>query len=244
VGAAKAAFRLARRNAEAPRRPWQRAGVYALYVVVGYVFVLGPLTTRARGELLETFVVPSASMAPTVLPGDRVLADKTVGNVGGLKIWRGAIAVFVYPNDRSAMFVKRIVGLPGDRIELDGRRVVVNGKDLSAGEVPPSEVAAAQPAVAAVAAREGLVIGRERGDQGTYEVLWPRDATTPPESPTTFVVPGGQVFVLGDNRSRAVDSRRFGTVPLADVKAVVRQVWFSSHAGDGIRWGRIGKLLQ
>jgi signal peptidase I len=155
--------------------------VYGLYVAVGYVFVLAPFTSLARDRYLETFVVPSASMAPAILPGDRLFADKTVGQVGGAKLERGAIVVFVYPNDRTLIFVKRVAGLPGDRIELDGQ---------------------------------------------------------------SFVVPSGQIFVLGDDREKALDSRRFGTVPLSDVKAVARQVWFSSHAGEGVRWSRIGHVLR
>jgi len=50
--------------------------------------------------------------------------------------------------------------------------------------------------------------------------------------------------VLGDNRGASVDSRRFGTVPVADVKGVARQVWFSASADDGVRWDRLGKLLS
>ncbi|HET7543786.1 MAG TPA: S26 family signal peptidase [Polyangiaceae bacterium] len=57
-----------------------------------------------------------------------------------------------------------------------------------------------------------------------------------------FVVPDGHVLVLGDNRAASVDSRRFGTVPVADVKAVARQVWFSISR-DGVRWERLGKVL-
>jgi signal peptidase I len=222
VCSAAAAFRRASQPGPA-RQPWQRGGVYALYFVAGYLFVLSPLTARARGELLETFVIPSASMAPTVLPGDRILADKTVGTQGGAKLWRGALALFVYPNDRTSIFIKRIVGLPGDRVELGCGQLVVNGRDVSVGK------------------------SRERGDQGDYEVQWAGDDRghlAPPEPTLTVVVPPGQAFVLGDNRAAAVDSRRFGTVPLSDIKGIARQIWFSSHPGAGIRWGRVGKLLH
>ena len=65
-----------------------------------------------------------------------------------------------------------------------------------------------------------------------------------PPASSTFIVPDGQVYVLGDNRAAALDSRRFGTVPLADIEAIARQVWFSAHRGDGVRWSRIGKVLQ
>jgi signal peptidase I len=217
------ACRLARKPGPA-RQPWQRWGVYALYIVAGYLFVLSPLTARARGELLETFVVPSASMTPGILPGDRILADKTVGSVGGARLWRGALAIFVSPNDRTSIFIKRVVGLPGDRIELGQGRLVVNGRDVAVGS------------------------DREQGDRGDYEVRWPREEADvrglAPEPPLSLVVPPGQAFVLGDNRAAAVDSRRFGTVPLSDVKGIARQIWFSSHAGAGVRWSRVGKLLH
>jgi signal peptidase I len=223
VCSAAAAFRRASQPGPA-RQPWQRGGVYALYFVAGYLFVLSPLTARARGELLETFVIPSASMVPTVLPGDRILADKTVGTRGGAKLWRGALALFVYPNDRTSIFIKRIVGLPGDRVELGRGQLVVNGRNVSVG------------------------LSRERGDQGDYEVQWPGDDGAGhlpvPEPTLTLVVPPGQAFVLGDNRAAAIDSRRFGTVPLSDIRGIARQIWFSSHPGAGVRWGRVGKLLH
>lgn len=225
---------------------WRRPGVYLLYATIGYALVLAPSTAYVRGSLLESFVVPTGSMMPTILPGDRILADKRVGRRGGVKVWRGAVAVFIYPNDRTSVFIKRVIGLPGDRIDIDEARLRVNGKD-AVSEGGDSEIATLSP--------PGLRLARERGERGDYWVLWPVDegprggtpGSAPPAAPpaaSSFVVPDGQVFVLGDNRAAAVDSRRFGTVPLADIQAVARQVWFSSHRGEGVRWGRIGTLLR
>jgi signal peptidase I len=228
---------------------WRRPGVYLLYATIGYALVLAPSAAYVRGNLLETFVVPTGSMMPTILPGDRILADKRVGRRGGVKVQRGTLAVFIYPNDRTSVFIKRVIGLPGDRIDIDGPRLRVNGKDAAS--------AGGDPDFATTSALLGLRLSRERGDRGDYQVLWPTDGgapdgrpnaasapSVPPASPSSFVVPDGQVFVLGDNRAAAVDSRRFGTVPLADIQAVARQVWFSSHRGEGVRWGRIGTLLR
>jgi len=221
------AYRRARRLPAAPLRPWQRPGVYLLYAVGAAVFVLAPLTTGVRDGVVETFVVPSASMTPTVLPGDRILADKTVGQRGGTRLWRGALAVFVSPNDRSLMYIKRVIALPGDRVDIDGDGVRVNGRALATGEGAPAGLA------------------REHGDRGPYTVV-PRAAGD--AGPVHLSVPDGQVFLLGDNRGTSVDSRRFGTVPLADVKGVARQVWFSAgrggEYGSGVRWGRVGHVLQ
>jgi signal peptidase I len=232
---------------------WRRPGVYLLYAAVGYALVLAPSTAYVRGNLLETFVVPTGSMMPTILPGDRILADKRVGQRGGVKVWRGALAVFIYPNDRTSVFIKRVIGLPGDRIDVDGPRLRVNGKDV-ASQNGDSD-GGGDSELATISAPPGLRLARERGDGGDYHVLWPVDEgargghpgaslSPAPAAAASFAVPDGQVFVLGDNRAAAVDSRRFGTVPLADIQAVARQVWFSSHRGEGVRWGRIGTLLR
>jgi hypothetical protein len=115
----------------------------------------------------------------------------------------------------------------------------MNGRDLSSetdvfGDCEPRELAHQQCV-------------RERSDHGSYSVLWPVSGTNTSEAAReqrSWTVPNGQVFVLGDNRGTAVDSRSIGTVPLADVLGVARQVWFSRSPTGGVRWERIGRRLD
>jgi signal peptidase I len=230
------AWKCARRASEDdPPRPWQRPLVYAVSAVVAYLFVLAPLTSHARENLLETFKAPTASMLPAIFPGDRFLADKRVNRPGGIPLARGDVALFIYPDNRTNMFVKRIVGLPGDAIEIDGNRVRVNGRDLQGAEVHDLGDAIRNRLLG-----DHLAF-KESGDRGAYTVLWRKDAPTVRQS---LVVPSGQVFVLGDNRGSSLDSRRFGTVPMVDVKAVAKQVMVSFGGGEGMRWARLGKTIE
>jgi signal peptidase I, bacterial type len=223
------------RQADEELRPWQRPLIYLLAALIAYLFVLVPFTAYARDNLLETFQAPTASMLPTIVPGDRFLVDKRVNRSGGIPLARGDVALFVYPNNRTVTFVKRIIGLPGDAIEVDGMSIRVNGRELRGAEVRDL----GDPL------RDRLLADhwayRESGDRGAYTALWKKDAVT---GKLSFVVPNAQIFVLGDNRGASVDSRQFGVVPVADVKAVARQVLFSYSRGEGFRWSRLGKTIE
>jgi signal peptidase I len=236
VYSVKAAYRTAARLGDGfVPGPWNRGTVYFVVLVFGHLFVLSPLAGYAKGHLIETFKVPSASMLPTIMPGDRFFADKRAGHPGGVKILRGAIAVFLYPNDRTTLYVKRIIGLPGDRVEMDGTSVKVNDVEIRGEELRDLGDAALNRLL------DDHQAFRESADQGGYTVLWRKDGK---RERLSIVVPNGHVFVLGDNRDAAHDSRLFGTLPLADVTAVARQVWFSADAQDGIRLRRSGRRLD
>jgi signal peptidase I len=214
---------------------WNRGYVYFALFVFGHIFVFGSLASYVRRDLVETFKVPSASMMPSILPGDRFFADKRVGHAGGLKLWHGAIAVFQYPNDRTTMFVKRIIGLPGDKIEIDGTSVKVNGAEIRGEALHDPGNPMLGPLL------DSHVAYRESGERGNYIVLWRKDFE---HAKFALTVPNGQVFVLGDNRDASHDSRHFGVLSLADVTGVARQVWLSIDEHNGLRLRRTGTLLD
>jgi signal peptidase I len=206
------AWRVAKRSAAFKLQAWQLSGVYVLVLVVCGLVALPLLTMYVRTNQVEPFKIPSNSMAPTLLPGDFLFADKRY-NCPQCKhaVRRDDVAIFVYPNDRTMYFVKRIVALPGDRVELKNQQVFVNGTALPQRALSASNSAPNSPLTTA----------------------------SEPALAQDFVVAPGSVFVLGDNHASSKDSRQFGTVPLQDVVGHVRQIWFS-WGDDGVRWSRLG----
>lgn len=201
--------------------PYNRSYVYISVLFFGYFFVLNQLVTYTKTHLVELYYVPSTSMSPGLERGDYFFTDKNVNSPGcKRKIKRGDIATFVYPNDRTTTYVKRIIGLPGDKIEMSGTEVKVNGQSI---------------VQSTLSAKQDRQVLREKADSGeTYDVYWKLNS---PGSQLSVTVPDGQVFVLGDNRDEAYDSRKFGTLPLTDVIGVAKQVWFSL-ADAGLRIGK------
>ncbi|MCB1917384.1 MAG: signal peptidase I [Rhodocyclaceae bacterium] len=216
------AWRDGRRPGERPRQAWQTGGVYLLVFLVCNALVLPALITHVRAHHVASWRIPSESMAPGILRGDVLFADMSYNCPGcASAVQRGDVGIFTYPNDRTLVYIKRVIGLPGDRVRIDGHRVWVNGEALGG-----SSDAAGQ-------ADERLGAHRWRAD-------W-QDAEDVALAQT---VPPGAVFVLGDNRGHSKDSRHFGTVPLRDVVGRARQIWFSKDPGGGVRWSRIGRAVD
>lgn len=175
-----------------------------------------------RSAWADWVYVPSGSMNPTILEGDRVLVDK---HAYGLRVpWtlvhltpgqdptRGDIIVFDSPKDGTSL-VKRVVAVPGDTIALDNERLTVNG--IRAGYAP-GDAAALDRLVSSTRTEHPRVV-TESGIVGvTHNILLLPDRW----APSTFgplVVPPGEYFVLGDNRDNSADSRYIGFVPRRNI---------------------------
>ena len=220
------AYRAARRAPNPVIQPWQTSGLYTLVFISCALLVLPGLTLAMRAHLVQPFAIPSASMAPSLLPGDLVFADMHYNCPHCTAVRRGDVAIFTYPNDRTLYYVKRVVALPGDRVQILNHRVVVNGQGLSKVGSEPGQ-GGEQATLEGWAGKSWQV----QGQQALQD--WASEQTVPP----------GHVFLLGDNRAVSTDSRQFGAVPLADVVGRVRQIWFSR--GDGsVRWQRIGERVN
>jgi signal peptidase I, bacterial type len=178
-----------------------------------------------RTFVVQAFKIPSRSMVPTLLVGDHILVNKFIY---GVKVpflrktiipitnpQRGDIVVFIYPNDRSKDYIKRVIGVSGDKIEIKNKIIFINGKQYSDAY--------------------GIY-----SDNVIYPgSMQPRDnfgpVTVPPES----------LFVMGDNRDESADSRFWGFVDLKDVEGKAFIIYWSwNHEETNLRWQRLGNILH
>ncbi len=179
---------------------------------------------------VQAFKIPSGSMKPTLLIGDHLLVSKSsygiklpFSDVVVIPIGdpeRGDIVVFRFPEDRDKDFIKRIIGLPGETVEVRDKAVFINGKKLD----------------------------KDWGHYTDNVVLpagvRPRDNFGPVK------VPEDHYFVMGDNRDQSYDSRfwfggRGGFVPREDILGKAFIIYWSwTNQGFGVRWNRIGKILH
>jgi len=178
-----------------------------------------------RTFVVQAFKIPSGSMKPTLLIGDHILVNKFIYGVK-IPYWdktiipisepkRGDIVVFKFPEDPSKDFIKRVIGIPGDVIEIHNKQVYVNHK-----RVQPDPGVYTDPAI---------IPGS----------LQPRDNFGP------ITVPPESIFVMGDNRDHSYDSRFWGFVRWDALKGKAFIIYWSWDSEDfDVRWNRIAKLLK
>lgn len=197
------------------------------------------LALAIRTFVVQAFKIPSESMVPTLVVGDHILVNKFVygarlevpltqwslGRLPGLRMPRpGDVVVFIWPKDRSKDFIKRVIAVEGQTIEVRNNHVYIDGTPWDDPHARFHTDPDSQPRPRGRAACGSLPPGSGGADCGAY------------------TVPPGHVFVLGDNRDRSYDSRFWGPVPIEDIKGLALIIYWS---WDGVfgRWGRIGRLV-
>ncbi|APH71706.1 signal peptidase I [Aquibium oceanicum] len=194
-----------------------------------------------RTLLFQPFSIPSGSMRPTLLEGDYLFVTKWAygysrhslpfsPNIFEGRIWdtpptRGDVAVFKYPPNPSLDYIKRVIGLPGDRIQMRDGQLFINGEAVSrekTGEIDNPDITEVDRPVDVY--RETLPNGV------SYDTL---DITPNGISDNTreFVVPEGHYFMMGDNRDNSADSRVFGFVPEENFVGRANIIFFSIAGG-------------
>jgi signal peptidase I len=201
----------------------------------------GAIMLFAGTAIGQPFIVPSGSMEPTLMIGDEIAAAKYVygygrysAPIGVIPITgrvldhppeRGDIVVFALPRDPRQTYVKRVIGLPGDRIQMSGGRLFINGTEVPRRAVGPVTVSLGGVMVAATKYVETLPNGR------AHDII--KVAEGPLDDTAVFTVPAGNYFMMGDNRDNSLDSRvspdegGVGYVPAANLIGRVSRVLFS-----------------
>lgn len=228
-----------------PDKPRNRKSLKEELISLGWIVLI---VLSIRAFIIEPYKIPSASMVPTLLEGDHIFVSKYAYFVGipftKIKLFptgtprRGDVAVFLFPVDESVNFVKRIIGIPGDTLEVREGVVLVNDYPLVATEISPQD------------ALKDARIKNKNAFQKLYWETFPH-AEGFTEANTNFdmhyvlmdeanrnplnqyfnkiTVPPGHYFVMGDNRDKSLDSRSWGFVPQENLKGHASIIWWSIH---------------
>jgi signal peptidase I len=205
------------------------------------------LVLLIRAFLIQPYRVPSGSLEPTVLPGDFIVVNQfayglhlPVINTRFIKINEpkvGEIALFRWPSNPHIVFVKRVIGVPGDHISYKNKILTVNGKvasQLDIGmDLDQDPALAASPTVELKIENlptlaHKIFIRKGVNENGDFDI----------------VVPSNSYFMMGDNRDGSDDSRDWGFVPEENLIGKAFGIWMSWNVEtNSIRWDRIGKSI-
>lgn len=213
---------------QAKKSPREIILEYTKSIVIALILAL-----LIRAFIVQAFKIPSGSMIPTLLIGDHILVTKFTYDVKvpliDATIWhrnvpsRGDVIVFKYPLDPSKDFIKRVIGVPGDKVFIKNKHVYVNDRELNEPYVNHTDP---------------RILPAE---------LSPRDNMGPIE------VPPHSLFVMGDNRDESYDSRFWKFVDFSAVKGKAFIIYWSWNSNGHmslnpneffVRWNRIGHLIK
>ena len=222
-----------RLRADYELKDYNRWYVYVLLVLIVTGGGLGS-ALYMRGQTLEAFRVPAASCYPAIVPNDRILANKSAYKTEDPR--KGDLVVFINPENKRINFLKRVVAIAGDTVEIKDGELYVNDEKLQRRKLPQSTLDNIRIKVKGELL-QGEVFEEINGD-ARYKIFLtkpPHDKASPDFAKIT--VPDHHCFVLGDNRNLSRDSRHFGPVPLATIKGRADYLYWP--AKDWSRFGRI-----
>ncbi len=212
-----------KKDSQTTEKPAKKKG--ALRENIEAIIVAVILALFIRTFVVQAFKIPSGSMKETLLIGDHILVNKFIY---GVKIpfaktiiipvkepQKGDIVVFEFPEDPSKDFIKRVIAIAGDTVEIRNKKLFVNHKRVESSH------------------------GIYKDNKIFPAKIQPRDNFGP------IIVPKNKLFVMGDNRDYSYDSRFWGFVDLSAVKGKAFIIYWSWNKEEtGVRWNRLGDMLK
>ena len=230
-----------------------------------------------RSFIFEPFRIPSDSMMPTLLDGDFIIVNKFAY---GLRLpvinhkiipvgqpQRGDVVVFRYPRDPSVNYIKRLVGLPGDHVEVRSDRITINGQPVPFRIIAPyndgcyinmqlaeehigahvhQSLLCPVPLIPSQVTPVGCNRSESRGYYCGGEGGSAADALVSDGPAFETTVPPGNYFMMGDNRDNSEDGRVWGFVPEDNLVGKATRIWFNwdLKRTGGPKWGRLGSAIK
>jgi signal peptidase I len=210
-----------------------------------------------RSFIFESFKIPSSSMVPTLHIGDHIFVSKFDYGISvpfthtEIFRWsepkRGDVIVFLFPKDPSLHYVKRVVGIPGDKIEFRGRQLFINNHKVTL--TPVEDKKEIQRAYSGEP-QEGELYQEELDGKTHWVRFLPQDQAGFSQMKTVDVIPPDKFFVVGDNRDQSYDSRSWGYVSRENIKGRARLIWLSLKTSEDwvslrrVAWSRFGSRIK
>jgi signal peptidase I len=215
-------------------KEYNRWYVYLLLIFMGGGSGTMGSASYIKSNIMEAFIVPVAQNYPTILPGDRVLVNKIVYQK--TDPCRGDMVVFLNPEKRGQNYIKRIVAIAGDTIEMKDNQLYVNGQMLQRQPLSQMELEALKINVHDPDYQGDIFYEINGGSR--YKIFLSKSQQDEKmQNFPAITIPKYNCFVLGDNRDSSEDSRNFGPVPIATIKGPAD--WRYWSAKDWLRFHRL-----
>ncbi|HEY3540577.1 MAG TPA: signal peptidase I [Trinickia sp.] len=226
----------ARLREEKLRQPWGLEYTASFFPVILVVFLV-------RSFVVEPFKIPSGSMVPTLLVGDFILVNKyeyglrlpivNTKITAGRPLARGDVVVFRYPKDESVDYIKRAIGLPGDVVAYQDKKLTINGQPVPETPLPDyfdeERIGYAKRFEESFGSRKNAILNNPAVPPfviGAEDFPY-RDNCTYNSRGVICKVPPGHYFMMGDNRDNSADSRYWGFVPDANIVGRAFFIWMN-----------------
>lgn len=227
-------------------RPFIVENSYAFFGVLLLVWII-------RSFLIQPYRVPTGSLQPTVEPGDFLVVNQFAYGlhfpIGNKKFFsvdepkRGDVALFYYPVDPNMVFVKRVIGLPGDHIEFRNKVLYINQKEMVQTDL--GNAVDDEPAALGGIEQHNFVQLKEENLAGIKHKIYMLNGNTALGRDFKISVPAGHYFMMGDNRDNSDDSRVWGFVPKQNLIGKAFGIWMSwDSLTNKPRWKRIGLSVK